>query len=246
MPEADSHRRYTANLQGEVDSAALYAALAEAETDPKLGAGLSPARSGRGGACRVLAAASSARSAQRRAAAAPEVAHASAGLARAALRPVVRAADDRHRSKQRDIGTYDRQPEAVAGGLPAAERSHARVIEAWRRLRRPRFGGPPWRRLEGRHRGRGGNALRAAVLGANDGLVSNLSLVMGVAGAEHRARTTILAHRPRRPGRRRLLDGASASGCRSTARASSTQRQIDTEASELEQLARGGKGGAGR
>src|SRR5258706_4325425 len=34
-----------------------------------------------------------------------------------------------------------------------------------------------------RHRGGGGNALRAAVLGANDGLVSNLSLVMGVAGA---------------------------------------------------------------
>jgi vacuolar iron transporter family protein len=29
----------------------------------------------------------------------------------------------------------------------------------------------------------GGNALCAAVLGANDGLVSNLSLVMGVAGA---------------------------------------------------------------
>lgn len=29
----------------------------------------------------------------------------------------------------------------------------------------------------------GGNALRAGVLGANDGLVSNLSLVMGVAGA---------------------------------------------------------------
>jgi VIT1/CCC1 family predicted Fe2+/Mn2+ transporter len=38
--------------------------------------------------------------------------------------------------------------------------------------------------LEGRHRATGGNALRAAVLGANDGLVSNLSLVMGVAGAE--------------------------------------------------------------
>ena len=29
----------------------------------------------------------------------------------------------------------------------------------------------------------GGNALRAAVLGANDGLCSNVSLVMGVAGA---------------------------------------------------------------
>jgi VIT1/CCC1 family predicted Fe2+/Mn2+ transporter len=38
-------------------------------------------------------------------------------------------------------------------------------------------------RLEGRHRAVGGNALRAAVLGANDGLCSNLSLVMGVAGA---------------------------------------------------------------
>jgi vacuolar iron transporter family protein len=36
--------------------------------------------------------------------------------------------------------------------------------------------------LEGRHRSTGGNALRAAVLGANDGMVSNLSLVMGVAG----------------------------------------------------------------
>ena len=38
-------------------------------------------------------------------------------------------------------------------------------------------------RVEGRHRAIGGNALRAAVLGANDGLVSNFSLVMGVAGA---------------------------------------------------------------
>ncbi|HET9497437.1 MAG TPA: VIT1/CCC1 transporter family protein [Candidatus Limnocylindria bacterium] len=36
---------------------------------------------------------------------------------------------------------------------------------------------------EGRHRAIGGNALRAAVLGANDGLVSNFSLVFGVAGA---------------------------------------------------------------
>lgn len=37
--------------------------------------------------------------------------------------------------------------------------------------------------FEGRHRTVGGNALRAAVLGANDGLVSNMALVMGVAGA---------------------------------------------------------------
>jgi vacuolar iron transporter family protein len=38
----------------------------------------------------------------------------------------------------------------------------------------------------------GGNALRAAVLGANDGLVSNLSLVMGVAGASLSGTTIIL------------------------------------------------------
>jgi len=38
-------------------------------------------------------------------------------------------------------------------------------------------------RFEKRHRSIGGNALRAAVLGGNDGLVSNFSLVMGIAGA---------------------------------------------------------------
>lgn len=38
-------------------------------------------------------------------------------------------------------------------------------------------------RFENRHRSVGGNALRAAVMGGNDGLVSNFSLVMGVAGA---------------------------------------------------------------
>jgi VIT1/CCC1 family predicted Fe2+/Mn2+ transporter len=38
-------------------------------------------------------------------------------------------------------------------------------------------------RFESKHRSVGGNALRAAVLGGNDGLVSNFSLVMGIAGA---------------------------------------------------------------
>ena len=47
----------------------------------------------------------------------------------------------------------------------------------------PRSAGSFLGRLEGRHRSVGGNALRAAVLGANDGLCSNLSLVMGVVGA---------------------------------------------------------------
>ncbi len=38
-------------------------------------------------------------------------------------------------------------------------------------------------KFESRHRSVGGNAIRAAVLGGNDGLVSNFSLVMGIAGA---------------------------------------------------------------
>lgn len=38
-------------------------------------------------------------------------------------------------------------------------------------------------KFETKHRSVGGNALRAAVLGGNDGLVSNFSLVMGIAGA---------------------------------------------------------------
>lgn len=39
----------------------------------------------------------------------------------------------------------------------------------------------------------GGNALRAAVLGANDGLVSNFSLVMGVAGASSSGAAILIA-----------------------------------------------------
>ena len=47
--------------------------------------------------------------------------------------------------------------------------------------------------LEGRHRATQGNALRAAVLGANDGLDSVLSLVMGVAGANLAGRTVLIS-----------------------------------------------------
>jgi VIT1/CCC1 family predicted Fe2+/Mn2+ transporter len=47
----------------------------------------------------------------------------------------------------------------------------------------PKVSGSNLARFEKRHRSVGGNALRAAVLGGNDGLVSNFSLVMGIAGA---------------------------------------------------------------
>jgi len=48
-------------------------------------------------------------------------------------------------------------------------------------------------KFESRHRSVGGNALRAAVLGGNDGLVSNFSLVMGIAGATEGGSGVLLA-----------------------------------------------------
>lgn len=79
---------------------------------------------------------------------------------------------------------YDQQAETKATPLAAEERSHARLLRTITGSLRGGLEGGAIAQLEGRHRAAGGNALRAAVLGANDGLVSNLSLVMGVAGAE--------------------------------------------------------------
>jgi len=67
--------------------------------------------------------------------------------------------------------------------MAAEENSHARLMTQITRSAPRGIEGGALASLEGRHRASGGNALRAAVLGANDGLVSNLSLVMGVAGA---------------------------------------------------------------
>jgi predicted membrane protein (TIGR00267 family) len=77
-----------------------------------------------------------------------------------------------------DTHGYSRRSDAQ--GMAADESSHARLLS---NITGGMEGGR-LAQLEGRHRAAGGNALRAAVLGANDGLVSNLSLVMGVAGAE--------------------------------------------------------------
>ncbi len=71
-----------------------------------------------------------------------------------------------------------------ADGMAADEASHNRLLQQVARSMKGGMEGGALAQLEGRHRAGGGNALRAAVLGANDGLVSNLSLVMGVAGAE--------------------------------------------------------------
>ena len=78
----------------------------------------------------------------------------------------------------------------------------------------------------------GGNSLRAAVLGANDGLVSNLSLVMGVAGAVQSEKTLLLT------GLAGLVAGACSMAMGEWLSVNSSrelyQKQIDIEKSELE------------
>jgi VIT1/CCC1 family predicted Fe2+/Mn2+ transporter len=88
-------------------------------------------------------------------------------------------------------GTTRYATQADARDFHGDERSHSRIIQLMSSMRGG-FAGTDVAQLEGRHRTGGGNALRAAVLGANDGLVSNLSLVMGVAGAAMTERTILI------------------------------------------------------
>ena len=231
MPDQDKAERYRSNLQDELDSAALYRALAESEETPQM------------------------REVYRRLAAIEEK-HAalwreqlatvgeSAGRYRASLRtrilawlarqfgaalvlPMVAAIE------REDRGMYDNQPEARAAGLPGVERSHSRVLQAASRPIRGGLTGSALAQIEGRHR-TGGNALRAAVLGANDGLVSNLSLVMGVAGAEFSGKTVLVT------GLAGLLAGACSMAMGEWLSVTSARelygQQIATEKAELDEI----------
>jgi hypothetical protein len=91
---------------------------------------------------------------------------------------------------RRQAGQATAAPEAAAMGVD--ERSHARLLRQIAQTTPGGIEGGVLGQLEGRHRAAGGNALRAAVLGANDGLMSNLSLVMGVAGAAPAGSTILL------------------------------------------------------
>ena len=71
------------------------------------------------------------------------------------------------------------------------EHNHLKILESLSQNSAATVSGGFLSKMEGRHKSVGGNALRAAVLGANDGLLSNMSLVMGVAGAAM-ANTAIL------------------------------------------------------
>jgi len=101
------------------------------------------------------------------------------------------------RAEHTDAGLYQGDPDATAA-MAVDERSHARVLTRLRNLGARNGNGVPdtddpgsISRRERWHRGDRSGALRAAVFGVNDGLVSNTSLVMGFAGSGA-ANTTIL------------------------------------------------------
>lgn len=229
--KTEAGERYRSNLQGEIDGAALYKALADAEENPQLAE-----------VYRRLAAV--------------EEAHAEfwrKELTRVGARLPALRAGWRTRFlirlarwfgptfvlptvaslERSDVKRYDAQPEAAASGLPSAERSHSRVVTAVLENAPKGAIGPTLAKLEGRHRTVGGNALRAAVLGANDGLVSNLSLVMGVVGAEVAEHAVLLT------GLAGLVAGAASMAMGEWLSVTNSRElfesQVKTEADELEQ-----------
>ena len=133
--------------------------------------------------------------------------------------------------EQADSNKYAKQ--ADAKDFHGDEKSHARVIGMMTSMRGG-FAGSEVAKLEGRHRTAGGNALRAAVLGANDGLVSNLSLVMGVAGAAMTEKTILVT------GLAGLLAGAGSMALGEWLSVQSSRelytRQIEMEQEELDTM----------
>lgn len=190
MPNAKDIERYFANRQKEIDGAALYLALAETEKQPQL--------------AEVYARLSAAEEKH------AEVWEKKLKDLKAALPPrkiswrtsimiwmakrfgpqfVLPTIASNERA---DSQAYDGQPDAEAEGFSAEEKSHARMLSLASQTQGGMSGGSV-AQLEGRHRAGGGNALRAAVLGANDGLLSVLSLVMGVAGANLASHDVLIA-----------------------------------------------------
>ena len=120
-------------------------------------------------------------------------------------------------------GTDYASQDASTAALATEERSHARTLGQINQVETVR--------TESWHSAGGGGSLRATVFGLNDGLVSNLSLIMGFAGAAADAKFVLLA------GLSGLLAGASsmAAGEYVSVKAQRElyERQIELEAAEL-------------
>jgi vacuolar iron transporter family protein len=93
------------------------------------------------------------------------------------------------RAEAADADKYQQVAEAPAA-MAAQEAAHGKVVAA---MRGGDTAGGRIAASEGRHRAGVGGALRASVFGVNDGLVSNFSLVMGVAGGTSSKGIVLLA-----------------------------------------------------
>jgi VIT1/CCC1 family predicted Fe2+/Mn2+ transporter len=180
--------RYRRNYEDEIAGSATYAALAEAERDPvrkDLFRQLADAESKHAGIWRdKLVAAGVAVGPVRIPLKARLVGWLAKGFGPGFVLPTIANAEYADRNK------YANQPDAQE--ISAEERGHAAVIQAAVGNKPSPSIGADIAKAEHWHRGAGsGNDLRAAVLGANDGLVSNFCLIMGIAGAGT-ANSTIL------------------------------------------------------
>ena len=124
---------------------------------------------------------------------------------------------------------FNKQDQNVA--LSGSEDNHVKILQSLIHAK-SKVSGEALSRLEGKHKTVGGNALRAAVLGGNDGLVSNMSLVMGVAGATQGGSGVLLA------GTAGLLAGALSMALGEWISVKSSQelyeRQMELEKEEIE------------
>ena len=175
-PSAADLARWSANLQAEVDGASIYRAMAANSGDGRLAqlyGGMAEAEERHATLWRARLEAAGASALIRPSWRARMLALLARRFGAGLVAPMIAGQERAARTM------YDDQPEADGTTLRADERSHARLLHTLT----GGASGAMLARFEGRHRAIGGNALRAAVLGANDGLVSNFSLVMGVAGA---------------------------------------------------------------
>jgi VIT1/CCC1 family predicted Fe2+/Mn2+ transporter len=178
--------RWRRNLRGEMDGAHVYRAMAANAGDPKLAelyGHMAESEERHAGLWRDRLAEAGDRAPMRVSWRARFLGSVARRMGAGLVAPMMATAE------RRDQGMYDDQPEAAGTTLAEDERSHARLLHTVT----GGASGAMLARFEGRHRAIGGNAVRAAVLGANDGLVSNLSLVMGVAGATSEGAPVLIA-----------------------------------------------------
>jgi VIT1/CCC1 family predicted Fe2+/Mn2+ transporter len=178
-------KRYRTNLADELDSAALYETLAQVEKDQSRRSVFQQLADSEREHAQVWLDKLHANGVDARLPRRSVKTHLMRGLVHtfgpSFVLPTLAAAEYADRNK------YANQPDAAR--LSAEEQHHADVVQAVADEARNEAAsgdskGAQIANAESWHKGvRSGNDLRAAVLGANDGLVSNFCLIMGVAGA---------------------------------------------------------------